>query len=172
MPQHSGLSCAADLKQPEQPPTESPRKEPKPLWGLVRRRQRWGLSWRGRFLLLLICLGLAMIVAPRVSSFLATSAPIDAEVLVVEGWAPDYALEAAISEFKQHPYARFYVVGGPILAGAPLSEYKTYAELGAATVMRLGLNGESVQAVPAPKMRKDRTYTSAIALRDWLRQHG
>ena len=118
-----------------------------------------------------VLLGLVVAIGRALPSFLAVNAPVASDLLVVEGWAPDYALTAAIAEFKRHPYARLYVTGGPLQSGAPLSEYKTYAELGAATIGRLGLGTESVQAVPAAAIRKDRTYTSALALNDWLRNH-
>ena len=144
----------------------------KPFLGLVQRREGWRLTWRGRFLSCAVFLGLVVFLGRGLSSFLALNAPITADVLVVEGWAQDYALTAAIAEFKQHTYTRLYVTGGPLQTGAPLSEYKTYAELGAATIGRLGIGGESVQAVPASGIRRDRTYTSALALKDWLREHG
>jgi len=144
----------------------------KPFCGLIERREARRLTWRGWLLVLSIFLVFVIVIGRNLAFFLALSAPIDGEVLVVEGWAPDYALTSAISEFKRHPYSRLYVTGGPLQSGAPLSEYKTYAELGAATILRLGLGPESVQAVPAPAIRKDRTYTSALALKDWFRQHG
>jgi hypothetical protein len=53
-----------------------------------------------------------------------------------------------------------------------LSQYQTYAELGAATFIRLGVNSNLVQAVPSPLVRQDRTYTSAMCLREWWRAHG
>ena len=52
-----------------------------------------------------------------------------------------------------------------------MSEYKTYAQRGAAVLLKLGLTTNEVQAVPAPLVPQDRTYTSAVALRNWLREH-
>lgn len=170
MLQWPNLSSLKSVRNDEPIPTERPL--PRPFRGLVRRREKWVLTWRGRALVLAILAGLLLIVGKQLPAFLCLNAPIPSQVLVVEGWAPDYALTAAISEFKQHAYTRLFVTGGPLEAGAPLSEYKTFADLGAATILRLGLNAPQVQSVPAPKMRKDRTYTSAVALKDWLEQHG
>lgn len=122
-------------------------------------------------LLLLVGTLLAVTALRSVHPFLATSDPIPGEALVVEGWATDYALEDAIAEFRRHDYRMLYVTGGPLERGVPLSEYKTYAELGAATLVRLGLDKAAVQPVPAPWVRQDRTFTAAVALRNWLRQH-
>ena len=104
-------------------------------------------------------------------SFLTVNDPVDSSALVVEGWLPDYALQEAITEFGRGHYRRIFVTGGPLDNGAPLSEYRTFAELGAATLLRLGLNTNAVQAVPAPKVRLDRTYASAMALKSWLGSH-
>jgi hypothetical protein len=128
-------------------------------------------SHRGWFLLLLVGTLLAITALRTAHPFLATSDPIPGGALVVEGWVTDYALEEAIAEFRRHDYRKLYVTGGPLERGVPLSEYKTYAELGAATLLRLGLDPDAVQAVPAPLVRQDRTFTSAVALRSWLRQH-
>jgi hypothetical protein len=92
--------------------------------------------------------------------------------LVVEGWSPDYALAEAVQEFKRHSYEKVFTTGGPLEYGAPLSEYKTYAELGAATLVKLGLSTNEVGSVPAPFVKQDRTYTSAVALNRWMKDHG
>lgn len=103
--------------------------------------------------------------------FLAVTHPVLGKILVVEGWVPDYVLKAAKLEFEQHHYRKLYVTGGAIGSGAPLSEYKTYGELGAATLIRMGMNKYSVEAVPASYVRRDRTYASALSLKNWLQQH-
>ena len=54
--------------------------------------------------------------------------------------------------------------------GFLISKFNTYAEFGAATLKELGLEEESVIAVPTPPVRKDRTYASALAVKKWLRQ--
>jgi hypothetical protein len=46
--------------------------------------------------------------------FLAQNDRVEAEILVVEGWLPEYALEEAIKEFRSHPYKKMVTTGGPI----------------------------------------------------------
>lgn len=141
-------------------------------WGLLRRRTCWLPTLRG-WLLLLILFGTVLIFGFRsANTFLAVNDPVPDGVLVVEGWSPDYALEAAKSKAQESPNRILYVVGGPLEHGAPLSEYKTYAELGAATLLRMGMSQDTVQAVPAPYVRRDRTYAAAVALRNWFRHRG
>ena len=145
---------------------------PPRYWGLLRRRSCWAPTLRG-WLLLLIFAGVPLIFGFRnAAMFLAVNDPVPDGVLVMEGWSPDYAMQTAIAEFKRNPDHKLYVVGGPLQQGMPLSEYKTEAEIGAAILLRMGMSKEAVQAVPAPYVRKDRTYTAAVALQDWFRQHG
>lgn len=142
------------------------------FWGLLRRRSCWLPTLRG-WLLLFILFAVFLIFGFRnLNAFLAVNDPVPDGVLVVEGWSPDYALEMAKSKVQESPNHKLYVIGGPLEEGAPLSEYKTYAELGAAILQRMGLSNNTVQAVPAPYVRKDRTYAAAIALRNWFIQHG
>jgi hypothetical protein len=129
-------------------------------------------TWRGwlvlcgLFVVLLTCFGRA------IHPFLALNTPITDGLLVVEGWAPDNAMSVAIAELKRDHYEKVYVTGGPIEYGSHLVAYKTYAELGAATLVKLGLDSNLVQAVPAPKVRQDRTYNAALELKHWWLAHG
>jgi hypothetical protein len=142
-----------------------------PFFGLLQRRQCLVPTLRG-WLLMLVAAAVLMTVAVRnAQSFLAVTDPVAGEVLVIEGWTSDYAYKQVIAEFGRHHYRKLYVTGGPVELGASLSEYKTFAELGAATLIRMGLNKEAVQAVPSSPVRRDRTYASALALKHWLAQH-
>jgi uncharacterized SAM-binding protein YcdF (DUF218 family) len=104
--------------------------------------------------------------------FLAVNSPINDGLLVVEGWTPDYGLALAIKEFKRNHYQKIYVIGGPIEYGTYLTSYKNYAELGAATLQKLGLDSNLVEAVSAPKVRQDRTYNAALALKHLWQAQG
>jgi hypothetical protein len=143
----------------------------KPFWGLFRRRECVVLTLRGWLLFLFGGLVLGMVAVKRVQPFLAVTDQIRGEALIVEGWEPDYALEEVIAEFKKNGYSKLYVTGGPLGVGSHLSEYKNYADLGAATLTRLGLNPDVIQPVPTPPVRKDRTYAGAIELKNWLQLH-
>ncbi len=122
--------------------------------------------------MLLVTVGALVVFGVRGAySFLAVSDPVDNGALVVEGWLPDYAFQEAIKEFRKGYHSQIFVTGGPLENGAPLSEYRTFAELGAATLLRLGGGTNAVQAVPAPRVQLDRTYASAVALKNWLDSH-
>jgi hypothetical protein len=144
----------------------------KKRWGLFHRRQCLVPTWRGWLVLGLVFCVVSVVTIRGAYSFLAVNDPKPGGVLVVEGWAADYTLEAAVAEFKQFSYEKVYVTGGPIEWGAPLSPYKTYAELGTATLIALGMSTNVVQPVPAPRVKRDRTYACAVALKKWVDEHG
>jgi hypothetical protein len=140
--------------------------------GLVCRRELLVPTRRGWLLLLLATIILGILLLRSIQPFLAVSAPVSGGLLVAEGWLADYALQAAVDEYERGAYEGFHVTGVPLEKGAPLSEYRTYAELGAAVVIKLGLATNEVHAVPAPDVRQDRTYASAVALKRWLAEQG
>lgn len=141
-------------------------------FSLFRRRLCPVPTWRGWLALAGLAL-LTVLAFLRLSHpFLSVTNRVGGELLVVEGWCPDFAFKAAIQEFNSGGRRALLVTGGPLEKGEPLSEFRTYAELGAATLARLGLATDVVTPVPAPKVRQDRTYTSAVALRRWLAARG
>jgi hypothetical protein len=140
--------------------------------GFLCRRQCLVPTLRGWLLLLLSLGALAIIGAREMGPFLMVNNPVPGGVLVVEGWLPDYAMEATVAEFNRNHYDKLFVTGIPLTQGAPLSEYKTYAELGAAVLLKLGLSTNVVQPVPAPLVQQDRTYAMACSLKSWMGEHG
>jgi hypothetical protein len=146
--------------------------EKKESWGLFRRRQCVVPTWRGWLVLALSLATLGIVSLRCIYPFLATNNPCSDGVMVVEGWDSDFTLDYVIAEFRRNHYDKIYVTGGPLEIGSFLSEYRTYAERGAATLVKMGLTTNEVQAVPAPFARQDRTYTAAVALRQWWREHG
>ena len=118
---------------------------------------------------LLFIFTIIVISTVNLHNFLAVSQPVkEAEILVVEGWLPDYAIKEAIGEFNSGKYQMVITTGLPLSKGYYLAEYKNFAQLAAATMVKLGFDPNKLVAVPGPEVMKDRTYASAIALREWL----
>ncbi|MEG5138321.1 MULTISPECIES: YdcF family protein [unclassified Microcoleus] len=143
-------------------------RKPKIKISLIRRREMWAITWEG-WVIAIVGLIIAMVlIITSIHPFLAVNSPLKADILVVEGWLPDYAIESAIAEFKKGGYRQLVTTGLPLAKGYYLAEYKNYAELTAATCIALGFDRDKVVAVPAASVVKHRTAASAIALRDWL----
>lgn len=142
------------------------------FFGLLRRRECLLPTWRGWLVLAGILALTAFAALKSAYPFLAVQQPASGGVLVVEGWAPDYVMADALNELRRGGYKEIFVTGVPLEAGDVLFEHRTYAELGAATLLKLGADPATVQAIPAPAVRQDRTYTSAVTLKVWLFEHG
>src|SRR4029453_1009615 len=89
----------------------------------------------------------------RVYPFLAVTHRVDTNVLVVEGWIHEYAIRAAVEEFRSKSYQRVFTTGGPVEgAGGYINDYNTAASVGADLLRKNGLPNESVQMVPSRVM--------------------
>jgi uncharacterized SAM-binding protein YcdF (DUF218 family) len=141
-------------------------------WGLFRRRECLAPTWRGWLLIILIVAVLSVFLVREIRPFLAVTEPVAGGLLVVEGWIPDVAMEAAVSEFKRHRYEKICVTGGPIFRGAILFDYSNFAERGTATLLKLGIDPRDVQPIPSGWVSRDRTYAEAVALRKWMQEKG
>jgi len=142
------------------------------FWGLLKRRERWRFSWRGWLLLTLLGLASAFLFFVNVHSFLAITHRVDTNNLVAEGWIQRYALRAAAKEFNSGSYEHIFTTGGPENgSGGYVNDYQTSASVGAAALKKLGIPGEVIQMAPSRVIDRERTYSSAVALRDWFYEH-
>ena len=150
----------------------APAAGPRRRWIFLTKRERWGLSWPGwmaLFLALIFCLSLFLV---NVQPFLASTHRVDANMLVVEGWVHDFVINQATSEFRTGGYERVFATGGPSNgSGGYTWDADTSASVGAGQLRAAGMPPAAVQMVPSRVIGRDRTYSSAIALRDWFREH-
>ncbi len=142
------------------------------IFGLLSRRERWSLSWRGRLIFASVLLLVGFLCIKSVYSFFAITHRVNADILVVEGWIHEYAIRAAVKEFRSNPYRRVFTTGGPVVGtGGYVNDFQTSASVGADLLEKNGLENGLVQMVPSRIMDRDRTYGSAVALRNWFRDH-
>jgi uncharacterized SAM-binding protein YcdF (DUF218 family) len=140
--------------------------------GFFVRRECWCISRRGWLAGLATAALLLYALARGVYPFLSITDRLKTDTLVIEGWIDDYALRAGVQEFKTGSYQRVFTTGGPESGnGGYTSDENTSAGLGARMLKRLGVPPESVFMAPSREMGWDRTYNSAIALRNWFRDH-
>ncbi|HEX5400614.1 MAG TPA: ElyC/SanA/YdcF family protein [Verrucomicrobiae bacterium] len=94
------------------------------------------------------------------------------KTLVVEGWIDPFAISAAEREFKDGHYDRIFTTGGPVAgSGGYSNDYNTEASVGAGRLRAAGIPGQVVQMVPSHVWNRNRTYYSAVALRDWFQKN-
>lgn len=153
---------------------ETPVRNPvaRKFFGLFNRRERWGLSLRGWLFFLILAVVTALTYAWNIHAFLAQTRRENTKVLVVEGWARQYAMNAAVAEFHNGRYEMIYTTGGPIVGtDGATNDFNTSASVGAELLVKTGMPADLVQMVPSHVAGRDRTYSSAIALRDWFEAH-
>lgn len=130
------------------------------------------MSWRGWLAIISVFLLAAIFWVLNVQPFLAKTQRADTNVLVVEGWIHEYAIRAAATEFQTGRYGKIYTTGGPVAGTGDYSnDFNTSASVGADLLKKAGVADGFIQMVPSHISGRDRTYSSAVALRDWLRAH-
>jgi uncharacterized SAM-binding protein YcdF (DUF218 family) len=138
----------------------------------VKCRERWGLSARGWLVAIAIFLLASIAWLLNVQPFLAQTHRVDTNILVVEGWVQEYAVRAAAQEFRAAHDDQIYTTGGPVVgSGGYSNDFNTSASVGAELLVKAGVPAEFVQMVPSHVSGRDRTYSSAVALREWFHHH-
>jgi uncharacterized SAM-binding protein YcdF (DUF218 family) len=144
----------------------------KKFWGIFELKERWSLSLRGCSLVAGIVVLVASVFVWQAYSFLAVTHRVNANILVVEGWVNEHAIGVALREFQSNHYQRIFTTGGPVPGrGRYINDFYTSASVGADLLKKAGVPDESLQMVPSRVIARDRTYSSAVALQDWFRDH-
>jgi uncharacterized SAM-binding protein YcdF (DUF218 family) len=139
---------------------------------MFNRKPRWGLSWRGVVTASLLVIALGVTGLFTIHPFLAVTHREETDVLVVEGWVNQHVMQVAADEIKNGSYHRVFTTGGPVEGiGGYVNDYSTAASIGAGLLRKAGVPEEMVQMVPSRVSGRDRTYSSALALKDWFHEH-
>jgi uncharacterized SAM-binding protein YcdF (DUF218 family) len=105
--------------------------------------------------------------------FLAVNAPNDSPWVVVEGWVPPPALEKVVARYRDRPVSILFTTGGPREQAYDSDRIEDTAAAEAARFLTAyGFPADRLRVVPSWKADRDRTYSSALALRDWCRSEG
>jgi hypothetical protein len=140
---------------------------------LVRRREAWLPTWQGWLSSILIVAAAALFAATRIVGFLSPSEPAPgSRILVVEGWLEQADLRHAIAAIRTGRYERVLTTGGPVETWDDPPGRVSSAQRAAAFIRAQAPAAIVVTAVPAPDSTQDRTFVSAVALRDWAARSG
>ena len=123
-------------------------------------------TWRLWLCLVLTVIGLLLLAGTYLHRWLSVSDPVpDAKYLIVEGWVPDHALSATISLADDLQATRVFTTGIPLDHGSYLIGWKTYAEVAAQSLARLGMEPQRICPVPCADVKTERTRAMATALK-------
>jgi len=139
---------------------------------LLRRREIWVPTATGWALLAVLLLGGARLGLPWLYGFLAPDRLEGHGVLVVEGWISETAFDEALRTWREGDYAKIVTTGARIERGACPESVKTYAEYAARALEVRGVPAEAIAVVSTPESARDRTYLSAVMVREWLERSG
>ncbi len=135
---------------------------------LFRRREVW-LPTTWSFLAMVLSVLLVLVVAlGQLHTFLSPNAPMGHGLLLVEGWLGKAELLSAIEVFQRGDYELLVSTGGPVSEWD--NTYPTYADRAGDFLLQHGIRRDQLVVVPAPASAQERTYRSAITVRDWIEQ--
>lgn len=120
--------------------------------------------------ILILVISAALAALRSAHAFFAITSPTDTQVLVIEGWIPDYALEDAVAEYRRGGYRWILATGGITADGWKDEPKYTAADWAFSRLKRRGII-DGVFAVPCREEKRDRTYHSALALKEWMDHH-
>ncbi|MCK9616866.1 MAG: hypothetical protein M0R21_03435 [Lentimicrobiaceae bacterium] len=136
-----------------------------PLWN---RKMRTRLTIWGKLLVILILFLLFYIWMRNIHPFLSKNKPVQADILVAEGYIPDYAMKDVIKEFNKNHYHILVVSGNPVDYGFYYTKFGNTADAGRVTLIKLGMDSTKVFSAPAPYSKRDRTYAAALSVKHFM----
>jgi len=138
-----------------------------PRLRLFRRRSVPVPTFTGLIVLGVLLCGGTLLGLRHLGAFLAPNEPVGRGILVVEGWLPAEAFRLAAQTYERGAYDALIVSGGPVDDPLCGGTFRTYADRGAAMLRQLGIKEPALATVPAPASAQERSYRSAVSVRQW-----
>jgi len=137
-------------------------------FSLLQERTGYTLTWLGKLLTLLLVAGTTMALFFNLHPFLATSTPLNKGLLVIEGWLPDYAIQGALEIYRSGNYEKIITTGIPIETGGMLMKWKSYSQMTTSRLIEMKIEPSKILTAVGQDARRDRTYASAMAMKEQL----
>lgn len=140
---------------------------------LIERKECWRVTWIG-WMGVLAFWGLVLLLFLfTIRPFLMPTKTVAADILIADNNLTDYYdLKKLSDEFRSKNYSLILTAGVLLPQGSPLAaEYKTSAELSAAILKKFGIREKAIVAIIPKPVKRDRTFASALAVKNWLAQN-
>lgn len=124
------------------------------------------LTWIGKLVAATFAAGLFYVFLVSLYPFLAPDKSPHEGIMIVEGWIHDFALDEAVTMYRSGNYSKIVCTGVPIETGSYIQPFKSYPEMTAVRLRKLGIPDKDIIVTIAPEDRNDRTYDAAVALRE------
>lgn len=125
-----------------------------------------------RALLLIATSGFFALFLAGVHPFLAITRPVKADVMIVEGWIPDYALKRAAVEIKNGQYTRVLISGLLFEKGDPRFNYVSDSQRAMQDLVDMGIAPALLEPCPIPPPSFNRTSHMARKVRERMQTLG
>jgi hypothetical protein len=122
----------------------------------------------GWLLLAILLSSLAVWSFRNIGFFLAHQKPVPSKILVVDGWMTPNSLLLAARYFERNNYQFVITSGGPIKHTILNPQHDYYAEQASFILERYGIPAAKIITIPTPASAQNRTFLSAVTVRDWL----
>jgi hypothetical protein len=139
-------------------------------WLLVR-RECWTFTLCGKLTIALVLSVAAVTMARGLYPFLAITSRMAGDVLVVEGWIRENSIDQVVREINKENYQQVLVVKDVYSAGNKWESGRYMPEYIRENLVKQGVHEERIHLVFCDVLKKDRTYCSAIAVKNWLILH-
>jgi hypothetical protein len=136
---------------------------------LVRKVETKKLTTWGWLLVLSVLMLIAFLWVITIHNFLALNKPVNAPVIIIEGYVPDTVL---IQVAANHSDQLIVCAGLPYEKGMMCRQYDNYADYNAAVILSTGVDSSMVISAPSKQTYRERTYTTALTAKYRLEQAG
>jgi len=136
---------------------------------LIKKQHIWLPTIPGLILISITCIVMTIFILNNLASYLAQQQPISKGILVVEGWVSEQTLLQAIQSYKTNPYQQIITTGG-LIKNRQQGKHKSYADSASAFLLKNGIKQTEITSLPTPDSAQNRTFLSAVIVRDWLIQ--
>jgi len=123
----------------------------------------------GLTLITLVFLITTIFILKNLANYLTEQQPNNQGILVVEGWVSEQTLLQAINTYQTGAYQQIITTGG-LIKNQHQKIHKTYADSAAAFLQKNNINKAQITSLPTPESAQNRTFLSAVIVRDWLLQ--
>ena len=142
-------------------------------FAIFRKRERWSTTWLGKILILTLFIIMAWLFVKNIYTFLAQNSPVSSEIMILEGFLPDFAIGESMKKFNEGNYKLMIISGKKMIKGASLVPYENDGLYTAAILAKIGFDSTLIKVIGLENdVKQDRTYASAAAIMDWMSQNG
>lgn len=131
------------------------------------------MTWRGRLALAVLLVAVCGLTVITVHPFLAVTDRVSSRILVIEGWALATTAKQAVEEFRSGAYEKAILVRPVFSTDDPYKSGRYSMGHWLVTLLvQQGVPEEQLTTLFPIVVERDRTYNSALAVKQWLAEQG